>query len=151
MSNYTIISPPSCTPSAPLVNTLSLLHYGRASIRRGKSDGYVGGGAATRERERGGDSSSSSRERAREKGGGNRNAERRLKNIKKTRLAKNGEKALKREICFVALRHGGGRKFAFTRHPLQRTHSPLSYPFLRRTGVTHYSHSHLGSLRAHTH
>lgn len=157
MSNYTVISPPSCTPSAPLVNTLSLLHYGRASIRRGKSDSYVGGGAATRER--GGDSSSSSsRERARERErirareeGGNRNAERRLKNIKKTRLAKNGEKALKREICFVALRHGGGRKFAFTRHPLQRTHSPLSYPFLRRTGVTHYSHSHLGSLRAHTH
>lgn len=66
MSNYTVISPPSCTPSAPLVNTLSLLHYGRASIRRGKSDGYVGGGAATRER--GGDSSSSSsRERARER------------------------------------------------------------------------------------
>lgn len=51
MSNYTIISPPFSTPSAPLVNTLSLLHYGRASIRRGKSDGYVGGGAETREKE----------------------------------------------------------------------------------------------------
>lgn len=66
MSNYTVISPPSCTPSAPLVNTLSLLHYGRASIRRGKSDGYVGGGAATREREEGIVAAAVEKERERE-------------------------------------------------------------------------------------
>lgn len=148
MSNYTIISPPSSTPSAPLVNTLSLLHYGRASIRRGKSDGYVGGGAETREKEGGGQQQKREKEKQRRGGGQKRGAD-----IKKYKGDALGKMAKKRESAKFVLRRyvtATGRDSRFTRCP-PSTHSPLSYPFLRGTGVTHYSHSHLGSLGAHTH
>lgn len=100
MSNYTIISPPSSTPSAPLVNTLSLLHYGRASIRRGKSDGYVGGEAETKERRRGQQQQQQQSERVREReqarersgrgGGQKRGAE--IKKYKEDELGKMAKK-----------------------------------------------------------
>lgn len=85
------ISPPSATPSSPLIITLSLLHYDRASIRRGKSDGYVEGGWRGKRGggEEGGDEGDKSHEVVIKK--------------RKTRHKKAEERALKREICLQAL------------------------------------------------
>lgn len=139
MSNYTIISPPSATPSShssPRCHFCITVERIFAEVNltvtwKGERD--------ARERESAGE--------------GSRNAVIKKKNMKK-RSRRKRERDVKARNLFAALRSYRDDIFTLNYIYNRLFHSrfsPLSFPFLCCTNVTHYSHSHLESLGAHTH
>jgi len=97
----------------------------------------------------------------RERGGGEqeRGDYKEKKRGKKEKKRKMREREREREralsakfICGTTLKRRDGTGNSCLMYiPASIRLSPLSFPFLCRTSVTHYSYSHLGSLDAHTH